>query len=305
MGLLCSCCKHRGTTISINASHEDNERQAMLNGSTDSDPVQKITPISVVNNTDPSSLTTTYGATSYTPLKDKSGTSKKLTQAYALKIASEKKLSELIEQDTNTTTNTQSEVEEKHKKEHNILTSSTNLVIANAGYDCINGEYRWFVHSSKWCLFRENSMIYALDKDIDVEQVYTQLKRLQSAQANFEWHESIKKCWIISNMDGSAIYYAAPMTKKYEKYIPNNKNEWISVHGSLPSPELYVNLIATSRPPDKNDKFGNVDVVTPSGSLSLVSQKSAGSSSTSVSLPAINESDRKIECELDLEESKD
>ncbi len=47
------------------------------------------------------------------------------------------------------------------------------------------------------------AIIPGLDKDISVEMVYSQLRKLQSAEANFQWNESIDKCWILSNMDGS------------------------------------------------------------------------------------------------------
>ncbi len=108
------------------------------------------------------------------------------------------------------------------------------------------------MYSSK-CVFFKEKKSYALDKDISVEMVYSQLRKLQSAEANFQWNESIDKCWILSNMDGSAIYYAAPQSEKYNKCIPN-KNEWISVHGSLPLPEIYANLLETGNAPSDDDK---------------------------------------------------
>merc|ERR1712176_324641 len=136
---------------------------------------------------------------------------------------------------------------------HHIPISQSNLIIANAGYDQINGEFRWFSHCSKWCLFREN-VSYSMENDVDVNDIYVQLTKLQGLNANFRWNDNVKKCWIISNMDGSAIYYAAPQIDN--EFIPNNKNLWISVHGSLPTPDIYPNLLESSFAPDGNERFG-------------------------------------------------
>merc|ERR1719229_199358 len=39
-------------------------------------------------------------------------------------------------------------------------------------------------------------------------------------------------------MDANVIYYAAPQYDDHEEYIPNDERLWISVHGSLPVPNI-------------------------------------------------------------------
>ena len=61
------------------------------------------------------------------------------------------------------------------------------------------------------------------------------MQALQSSNASFQWPNDIKRCWIISDMDSTHIYYAAPM--QFSDKIPANFG-WISVHGSKPVPIL-------------------------------------------------------------------
>eukprot|EP01084_Bolivina_argentea_P253445 425709_1 len=274
MGSFCSCCSRETKTVSRNTSED--ERQAMLEASisTVESATTKIKQLKTINTKLTPLAKYKYGSTSetsYTPLKDKSGSNKILNTTHA--SVDESKISNIIEV---------KEIKEEEEEEHNISIKQTNLVITGGGYNEINGDYRWFVHSNKWCLFKEN-ISYSLDKGIDVEQVYSQLKKLQSAEANFRWDKNINNCWIISDMDGKTIYYAAPQSNKYNNYIPNDKNIWISVHGSLPSPDIYANLLEQSNPPDKDETFGNITNI---NTLNL-KQKSFSNS-----LPAINESNQ-------------
>lgn len=87
--------------------------------------------------------------------------------------------------------------------------STETIIVSNAGFEPINGEYRWFLHAKKWCLFREDNS-YCIENNIDVQQVYTQLLSLQNKNANFRWKETIDSCWIIADFEGNTIYYAAP-----------------------------------------------------------------------------------------------
>lgn len=98
-----------------------------------------------------------------------------------------------------------------------------------------NGEYRWFLHEQKWCYFTETGTYYSIRKNVKVSNVYKQLEALQSKNASFKWNKDIQRCWIISDMDASHIYYAAPM--EYSDKIPSNFG-WISVHGSEPGPVI-------------------------------------------------------------------
>lgn len=142
---------------------------------------------------------------------------------------------------------------------HRIPTSQTNLIIANAGYDAVNGEYRWFVHSSKWCLFREADS-YSMENGVSVDDIYRQLSNAPNCEhSDFRWPDEVDKCWTITNLDGSVIYYAAPhlQTKESAQYIPSDKGEWIAVHGTSPSPNIYPDTTKESTPPSNDEPFGN------------------------------------------------
>merc|ERR1712154_188699 len=98
--------------------------------------------------------------------------------------------------------------------------------------------------------FHKDSTCYSLGNGVDVNVVYEQLNKLQSAQSDFKWNDEVKKCWILSVMDESVIYYAAPQLD--DEYVPHQQSLWISVHGSLPAPEIYVNL--QEMPSDDNNE---------------------------------------------------
>jgi len=233
--------------------------QAMLDATTNYNKTEKTPKGETENKQIPSKAG--YGSTedtSYIALKDEDEANK-----------SNSKTSNIIQHDRdqyakNAKKNDKNEYDEikeqepqKKEEEHHINISQTNIVIANAGFDEINGDYRWFVSMKKWCLFRENKS-YSMENGVDCDLVYNQLTNLKSAETDFRWNENVKKCWIISNMDEPmTIYYAAPQTVENEEYIPNDKDLWISVHGSLPSPDIYQNLLESSLPPDKDEEFGN------------------------------------------------
>ena len=224
MGALCGCCSRNQVTITTDTAQND-ERQAMLNTN---DNIQKSKHETIDDSKQ-------YGATSQ---------SNKINTKY--------KSNKIEEKDTE-------QDDEKIKKLNKISISQTNLIITNAGFNQINGDYRWFIHNKKWCLFREN-ISYSMENGVSVDDVYNQLIKLQAKEANFRWNENIKKCWIISNMEGTAIYYAAPQNKEYDTMdnIPNDNKLWISVHGSLPGPDIFANLAEDTKPPDDTEEFGNV-----------------------------------------------
>jgi len=110
------------------------------------------------------------------------------------------------------------------------------ILISNAGFQPVNGEYRWFLQPKKWCLFREGNS-YCIENNVNVQNVYTQLSSLRSKNANFRWNEAINNCWIIADFEGNTIYYASPQLNN--DTIPNC--QWISIHGSKPLPTLSNN----------------------------------------------------------------
>merc|ERR1712087_363790 len=61
----------------------------------------------------------------------------------------------------------------------------------------------------------------------------------------------------ISNLDGSVIYYAASQTKENAAYIPNDKGDWIAVHGEMPPPDIFPDTTKESTPPREDLVFGN------------------------------------------------
>ena len=57
----------------------------------------------------------------------------------------------------------------------------------------------------------------------------------------FRWNENISKCWIITNIDKTGIYYASP--QRNDKFIPHLSKDWIPINGPSPSPNLMKNLL--------------------------------------------------------------
>eukprot|EP01083_Nonionella_stella_P221372 790946_1 len=296
MGSLCSCCSRRKVTLSKNTSNDANATLLNSSDSVESDTISRLKATAQQANL----AAAGYGATSYTRLKDdKTGTTHELNKDHPTfhSITPEAIIEETHGGEIKHSKENE-DGKEKEKEAKRIDIQSTNLLIVDAGYDEINGGYRWFPHQGNWCLFTENES-YVLSNGVQVDAVYEQLKRLQSVEANFRWKDDIKHCWTISNMDRSAIYYAAPMTKDYVEYIPNQKGFWISVHGSLPAPDIYANLIDGSLPPDKLEQFGNV-----SPKLSWVKQRSHGSSVSSLQ-PITETSDKMNNMDSDLDDKKD
>jgi len=133
--------------------------------------------------------------------------------------------------------------------------STETILVSNAGFEPINGEYRWFMQLKKWCLFHENNS-YCVENNIDVQNVYTQLLSLRSKNSNFRWDETIDTCWIIGDFEGNTIYYAAPQLNN--NTIPNY--QWISIHGNKPLPMLSLNSnpnACESKASNNNDHINN------------------------------------------------
>eukprot|EP01084_Bolivina_argentea_P229633 387524_1 len=182
MGALCSCCSRRADAIQTDIN-EDDETEAMLNASSTT-PVTKqenITTLTSLKNEEEKQLSPIAGYGSvddvqYTKLKNDKHTTKKLESVH--KSFEQNKFNEnIINHDKNTknknnnkmdddddgvTVEAEEEDIDNDKEEemdpddiaHRIPISQHNLVISNAGFNEINGDYRWFLHSSKWCLFR-------------------------------------------------------------------------------------------------------------------------------------------------------
>ena len=273
MGAFCGCCSRNHAAITTDTSQKDDERQSMLDAA---DFIKKSQQKQqeIMNKNE-------YGSTddivSYQQLKFDNGQHKTDTKT--------KNIEPKEKED-------QKEQPEQHNK---IPVSKENIILSNAGFDETNGDYRWFVHNKKWCLFRETQS-YSMENGVSVDDVYQQLTKLGAKEANFRWNDKVKECWIISNMAASHIYYAAPQHKEFNTidYIPSNNKLWISVHGSSPGPEIYPNLMEESKPPDNEEEFGNVplrDNKTGASVSSLQSVKEADNPKDETSLENDNDDD--------------
>eukprot|EP01084_Bolivina_argentea_P080562 145915_1 len=133
-----------------------------------------------------------------------------------------------------------------------IPISTEMLTIFNCGYQPINGVYRWFLATRKWCFFTDhNNKHFALENNIAINRVYT---ALQTKNISFEWDKSVLICWVISDINSEIIYYAAPQISK--EYLPSD-NEWIAVQGDQPMPQIFANVTDKTDEYDLNDEFGN------------------------------------------------
>ena len=199
-------------------NHQDDERRAMLEESSNA---SKLLVLSG----------TGYGTIE--ALNNKSETNKLLTSKASDFIREEK--SNIINEHADDAKDAQNKGQNEE-----ITISETNLLVSKGGYDAINGKYRWFAHSQKWCLFRDDAS-YSMENGVSPEIVYAQLNEYGSAEKDFRWGKDVNHCWIISNMDRSAICYAAPQASKGKQvYIPSDRSEWISVLGSLPAPLIHA-----------------------------------------------------------------
>jgi len=127
-----------------------------------------------------------------------------------------------------------------------IPKGTKDIIIEQAGYEQINGEYRinHLVDNQKYIFFTEHGS-YCLNNDLNVQDVCKELKHLNDFKNLKYWNDELnqnmleQKCWTITNLDQDVIYYAAPLVQNSLLDIPNYN--WISVHGSSPAPNLRIN----------------------------------------------------------------